>query len=620
MKIDDDVLGKLLLERGLIAPDEYHEAESARKATGKPLSEILVEKSMLSQMQLQDAMASMQKRVRFCPECKGPVYVPRLMAEGERCPRCMGPIQWQEESVVAQIRDLDSIVQLTRDELPPEVQAARGIPGRLFGKYVLLDEVGKGGAGIVYKAWDTMLADYVALKFIREQAHNRKLPGSAEAKRQRQEQILDLLQEARAALRLRHEHVVAVRDIGRIEQQFYIAMDFIEGRTLAEHIHSSQSRGLPSPLYEDPAFYLGAMRDVCNALHYAHTFPKPIVHCDLKPGNILMSKTGTAFVMDFGLARVLGGPPTGEGEEKVRGTPAYMAPEQLSGRSEDISVRTDVYAIGATIYELLAGRPIFTGEPLSILVQAMRNLPERPTDVVRKAKGKQSHESTKILMKISKLEEICLKCLARDPKDRYPTARDVAGELSTVLTAMEAGRETGMVPQRVLEAQERSELHRIDGHITRFDLDSALQETKELAKKRDTTRVRERIEDRRRQVDLMNQFRERLVLQLNAQRPAFIEFLIGPERAREVEVLKATSKKLYLLIKDESHDVEWARLPAEQLVAMAEAVKMAAPEDRLALGILCHHALLAPQALRYLNSLVGTTFEVEARRVLESTA
>ena len=449
MGIDDDVLGKMLLERGLLAPDEYHEAQSLRKTTGKPLSEILVEQSMLSPVQVQDVMASMQKRVRFCPECKGPVYVPRMMAEGERCPRCLGPIQWQEESVVAQIRDLDSIVQLTHDELPPEVQAARGIPGRLFGKYVLLDEVGKGGAGVVYKAWDTMLADYVALKFIREQAHNRKLPGSVEAKRQRQEQILDLLQEARAALRLRHEHIVAVRDIGRIDQQFYIAMDFIEGRTLAEHIHSSQSRGLPSPLYEDPAFYLGTIRDVCNALHYAHTFPKPIVHCDLKPGNLLISKAGAAFVMDFGLARVLGGPPTGDGEEKVRGTPAYMAPEQLTGRIEDISVRTDIYAIGATIYELLAGRPIFTGEPLSILVQAMRNLPERPTDVVRKAKNKASHDSTKILMKISKLEEICLKCLARDPKDRYASTRDIAGELSTVLAAIETGRETGMVPRQI---------------------------------------------------------------------------------------------------------------------------------------------------------------------------
>jgi serine/threonine protein kinase len=617
--IDDDALAKMLLERGLLAPEEFHEAQELRKTLGKPLPEILVEKSMLNPVQLQDAMAALQKRVRFCPECKGPVFVPRIMPEGERCPRCMGPIQWQEESIVAQIRDLDSIVQLTHDELPPEVQFARTIPGRLFGKYVLLDEVGKGGAGVVVKAWDTMLADFVALKFIREQ-HNRKAPGSVEARKQRQEQILDLLQEARAALRLRHDHIVAVRDIGRIDQQFYIAMDFIEGRTLAEHIHAAQSRGLPSPLYEDPVFYLGAVRDVCNALHYAHTFPKPIVHCDLKPGNILMAKSGTAFVMDFGLARVLGGPPTGDGDEKVRGTPAYMAPEQLSGRIEDISVRTDVYAIGATLYELLAGRPIFTGEPLSILVQAMRNLPEKPTDVVRKSSSKGTHDSTKMLTKISKLEGVCLKCLARDPKERFASTRDVAEELSMVLAALEAGRETGMVPQRVLEAQERSEIHRIDGHITRFDLDSAMQETRVLAQKRDATRVRERLEGRRRQVDLMNQLRERLVARLNAQRPFFKDFAMTGEKVQDVEILKATTKKLFILQKERPLDVEWSKLPAEQVIAMAEAVKLSEPEDRLALGILCHHALLAVQALRYLNSLGGTALEAEARRILASTA
>ena len=618
-KIDDAALAKLLLERGLLAADEYHEAEALRTSTGKPLQEILVEKSMLSPAQLADALAAFQKKIRFCPECKGPVYVPRMMTEGERCPRCLGPIQWQEESVVAQIRDLDSIVQLTHDELPPEVQFARTIPGRLFGKYVLLDEVGKGGAGVVVKAWDTMLADFVALKFIREQQQNRKLPGSVEARKQRQEQILDLLQEARAALRLRHEHIVAVRDIGRIDQQFYIAMDFIEGRTLAEHVHSAQSRGLPSPLYEDPAFYLGAIRDVCNALHYAHSFPKPIVHCDLKPGNILMAKTGTAFVMDFGLARVLGGTPS-ESDDKVRGTPAYMAPEQLSGHNEEISVRTDVYAIGATLYELLAGRPIFTGEPLSILVQAMRSRPEKPTDVVRKSASKASHESTKMLTRISKLEGVCLKCLAKDPQERYTSARDVAEELTMVLAAIDSGKETGMVPPQVLEAQERSEIHRIDGHITKFDLETAMDETKVLARKRDGTRVRERLDDRRRQVELMNALRERLVAQLNAQRPSFAEFTIRAEKVQEVEILKATAKKIYLLRKEVAQDIEWSMLPADQVIVMAEAVKLNSPEDRLALGILCHHALLAAQALKYLNSLMGTEFEAEARRILASTA
>src|SRR5262249_47610775 len=158
------------------------------------------------------------------------------------------------------------------------------------------------------------------------------------------------------------------------------------------------------------------------------------------------------------------------------------------------------YAIGATLYELLAGRPIFTGEPLSILVQSMRHVPERPTDVVRKS-SKGPHESTKMLQ-ISKLEGVCLKCLSRDPKDRFASTRDVAEELTMVLTAMESGKEKGMVPERLLEAQERSELHRIDDHITKFDLETAMQETRVLAQKRDATRMRQRIEDRRRQVDL----------------------------------------------------------------------------------------------------------------------
>src|SRR5258708_30448495 len=127
-KIEDDALGRLLLERGLIAPDEFHEAETLRKSTGKPLSEILVEKAMLSPVQLQDAMASFQKRIRFCPECKGPVYIPRMMTEGERCPRCLGPIQWQEEAILAPIRDPGSILPLTHDELPPEARTRRGIP------------------------------------------------------------------------------------------------------------------------------------------------------------------------------------------------------------------------------------------------------------------------------------------------------------------------------------------------------------------------------------------------------------------------------------------------------------------------------------------------------------
>jgi serine/threonine protein kinase len=617
--MDDATLGKLLLEKGLLAQDEYEEAEKERSATGKPLSAVLVEKRFLSPVQLQDAVASLQKRVRFCPECRVPVYVPRLMEEGERCPRCLGPVQWQEEQVVAQIREVDTIVQLTKDELPSDVRSARTRPGAIFGKFILVEEVGRGGAGVVYKAWDTMLAEYVALKFIREQ--KRMAETEREAKKVREEQILDLLQEARAALRLRHPHIVALRDIGRIGEQFYLAMDFVEGRTLADHVKDSQKRGHLSPLYEDPAFQLGTLRDVSNALHYAHTFPKPIVHCDLKPGNILVSRLGTAYVMDFGLARVVGAAREDEGEEKVRGTPAYMAPEQLSGKNDAIGTWTDVYALGATLYELLAGRPVFTGEPVAILLQALRDTPERPTEVVRKTtEGRSGHESTKILMKISKLEEICLKCLAKEPKDRYPSARHVAEELATVLEAMELGRDTGMIPARVMQAQERVEIHRVDQHITSLNLDRAMAEAEALARKRDTTHVRLRLEERRQQVAFLEQFRARLVEQLNRQRPSLAGFKLGAEPLGDVEFLKATPKKVFLLAGDHAREAEWSAFEPGQIVELARTAGMESEEDRLALGILCHHARLGDLAVRFLTSLKGTGYQEAAARILESTA
>jgi serine/threonine protein kinase len=617
MKVDDAALGKALLDRGLLSREEYEDAERARQASGRPLADILVEKSYLGRVQVQDAVAALEKRIRFCAKCNAPVYVTRAMAEGERCPRCLGPVQWQEESVVAQIQDLDSLVQLTRDELPAEVHAARQDASRIFGKYIMVRELGKGGAGIVQKAWDTMAGEYVALKFIREQAH--MADSAVAAKRLRQEQIVDLLQEARAAMRLRHEHIIAVRDIGRLGQQYYIAMEFVEGKTLSDHIRESQARGLISPLYEDPTVYLVVLREMANALHYAHTFPRPIVHCDFKPANVLISGKGVPYIMDFGLARVLGGRQDPGEEEKIRGTPAYMAPEQLSGKPEEIGIWTDIYALGATLYELVAGRPVFTGEPLEILLKAMRDTPERPTEVVARVKDRR-HESTKIITKITKLEEICLRCLAKDPKNRYPTARIVAEELQTVISAVEAGHDSRVLPARVLEAQARAEIHRVDEQITQMKLEEAVHEAERLGLKRGDTRMKLRLADRQQQVAFLEQLRARMVDRLNEKRPTFDRFKLLGEILDGVEVLKATPKKIIILVGEGSRELAWSDLPAAQTVAIAEALGMKDAEDRLALGILCHHSRQVDLAVTYLTSLDGTPYQEVARHVLESTA
>jgi hypothetical protein len=396
-------------------------------------------------------------------------------------------------------------------------------------------------------------------------------------------------------------------------------MEFVEGKTLSDHIRESQARGLISPLYEDPTVYLVVLREMANALHYAHTFPRPIVHCDFKPANVLISGKGVPYIMDFGLARVLGGRQDPGEEEKIRGTPAYMAPEQLSGKPEEIGIWTDIYALGATLYELVAGRPVFTGEPLEILLKAMRDTPERPTEVVARVKDRR-HESTKIITKITKLEEICLRCLAKDPKNRYPTARVVAEELQTVISAVEAGHDSRVLPARVLEAQARAEIHRVDEQITQMKLEEAVHEAERLGLKRGDTRMKLRLADRQQQVTFLEQLRARMVDRLNDKRPTFDRFKLLGEILDGVEVLKATPKKIIILVGEGSRELAWSDLPAAQTVAIAEALGMKDAEDRLALGILCHHSRQVDLAVTYLTSLDGTPYQEVARHVLESTA
>ena len=602
---DDTSLGRTLLERGLLTRGEYEDVEAARRATGRPLVGLLAEKAYLSPDQIRDAVAALQNRVRFCGHCNVRVAVPEVVDGRERCPRCLFEIRWQEEKRISQLQDFESIVQLIRDELPAEVEAARRLPGRLFGKYILAGELGRGGAGVVQKAWDTMLGEFVALKFIRED--ERRNDKDSEVRRG---QIFDLVQEARATLRLRHDHIVPLRDIGRIDGLFYIAMDYVEGETLAEHFRRARDRGAVSPLYEQPSIWLRHLRDVAGALHYAHTFPRPIVHCDIKPGNILIGAVGTAYILDFGLARVLGG--RTEGVDRVRGTPAYMAPEQVIGDADSIGVWTDVYGLGATLYELLAGRPAFTGEPVDILRHGMRDTPTRPLEVMREEAGRAPQPE------LTLLEEVCLRCLAKEPRDRYPSARHVAEALQQVVEAVESGRDGGIVPPALAEAIERSEVRRVDEQISSGDLEEALKELHSVRLKRESVTARRRLAGRRHQLFLVTQMRSRLIERLNAVRPTLPRLEAGGEAWLQVEVLKATPRMLVLFHDDRGREVPWTALGPAQVVELAERAGMDEPADRLALALLCGLAGATERAERYYATLKGTPLEELAREIRTS--
>jgi len=427
-------LGQLLLDRGLVSPQELHDALAEQRRAileGKDpvprLGEILVARGAVTEKQVTEALGTQQKAILHCPACKVQVNVElRHDAAGYRCGTCGGPLIAPPEVKNVHVVDT-SVILVAREPLPQEVQFASKDPARRFGKYVLLSEIGRGGLAIVHRAWDTFLNQYVALKFIR--------PPDGDRGMRREERIVSLLKEARSAIRLRHPNIVTLYDIGRIDRQFYIAMDCLDGSSLAGVIRTSRERGHPSPLYEEPRRMVAALRDAARAVHYAHTRQPPLIHCDIKPSNVFVDTQWKPFVLDFGLARHLNEEPDGGMGTSVRGTPAYMSPEQASGRVEEIDARTDVYGLGAILYELLAGRPPFGGPMPDLLRRIAREEPVPPLEVAAASQTTRPPESMRPgdLAIWPALERACLRALKKSRADRHSSAREMADELDRLL-------------------------------------------------------------------------------------------------------------------------------------------------------------------------------------------
>lgn len=284
-------------------------------------------------------------------------------------------------------------------------------------RYRVLEFLGEGSMGRVYKAYDPSLHRNVALKFLRDED-----PDSAER----------LIQEARAQARIEHDHVCGIYEVGEVEGKPFIAMQYVAGPTLKQ---SYPDLNLQQKLR--------VMRAVSDGVQQAHRLG--LIHRDLKPSNILLDfREGVAhpYVLDFGLVREIGAEGlTATGE--VLGTPAYMAPEQARGTPGKVDRRTDVYGLGATLYEILTGQPLFQGSSgAEVLVKVLQEEPPG----LRKLNASVPAD----------VETVVMKCLEKEPERRYDSARELGDELQRMLDGEPIHARPVQWPEKLLRKAKRN--------------------------------------------------------------------------------------------------------------------------------------------------------------------
>jgi eukaryotic-like serine/threonine-protein kinase len=308
----------------------------------------------------------------------------------------------------------------------PGFSSIRAIPGmpQHVGDYEILGVLGRGGMGVVYKAKQKRLNRIVALKMILGGLHASD------------EDLRRFRQEAEASARLQHPNIVQIHEIGEMDGKPYFSLEYVDGGSLAGKMANEPQ----------PAFAAAQLIEIlARAMHYAHQ--RGIVHRDLKPANILLASAppegssaapvtsfGIPKITDFGLAKRMDVDLGQTQSGAILGTPSYMAPEQAGGRVREIGPATDVYALGAILYDLLTGRPPFKANTLA--------------DTLRQVQMVEPVSPGRLQPQVPRdLATICLKCLNKEPKKRYETGLDLAEDLGRFL----AGEPIHARPASLLE-------------------------------------------------------------------------------------------------------------------------------------------------------------------------
>jgi len=416
------LFGVLALQADMIDSAQFAEACTAWAARkSRPLAELLVERGWLTPADRADVERLVERKLkRHC----GDVLASLGDAANDQARRALAALNDPEiDRSLGDLPRQDGFISLSTVSSQPETRE----------RYSLMRLHARGGIGQVWLARDGELGRHVALKELR--------PERAESPAS----WARFIKEARITGQLEHPGIVPVYELARraLDEQPFYTMRFVAGHTLSEAIkayHQKRELGRTGPREQQEL--LSALVGACNAVAYAHS--RGVIHRDLKPDNIALGDYGEVIVLDWGLAKLVDGPNDEsaappvelEGETgktmpgQAMGTPRYMAPEQAAGRVDLIERRSDVYGLGAVLYEILTGRPPFSGsDSLEVMRKVQSEEPQRPRDLCREVPAA--------------LEAVCLRALAKRPAARYASAKELAEELKRWLAGdpVEAWRE-----------------------------------------------------------------------------------------------------------------------------------------------------------------------------------
>jgi predicted Zn finger-like uncharacterized protein len=443
------LLGKLLVDKGLATEYQVNECLRLQGRMTElginpvpQLGEILIRRNYVDRGALETALQLQNLQLYTCPECGAAIEITDSSTPGKefKCAKCGTAVPFLFAKMATAVKEaLDTASKEHDVELPDEVRLAAAEPSKCFGRYILIKEIGRGGAGIVYKAWQQDLNKVVALKIL---PHESDTAAGVKTPFGDVEDVKRFYNETRAHADLAHPNIVPILDFGAVDNHFYYTMKYIEGVTLDGVVREGIDerafqttfitditrtpeegrrdtarivRGKGMPLRKA----LELIRDLTMAVDYAHE--RGVYHRDIKPANIIIDKNAKPWLMDFGLAKVIQIGDSSYVKGVIMGTPYYMPPEQALGDMEQVDNLSDIYSLGAVLYEMVSGYCPYTGKtPDEVLTSLVKEAPEALLSHVPTLPGD--------------VVSIIEKAMAREKSRRYPAAKALSEDIENYLS------------------------------------------------------------------------------------------------------------------------------------------------------------------------------------------